>query len=481
MKDIFITPVILAGGSGTRLWPLSRKSYPKQFLNLKGNQSLFQDTAERFKLFKENGFHVNELIAVTNEEYRFIAKDQLDDFYDSNNKVILEPVGRNTAPALTLASLEAIKNNNDSLLIVCPADHSITDYNSFSKTLINASKFANNGSIVILGIKPTNPDIELGYIKRGLKKGNLNEYDVASFIEKPNLIEAKKLITSKKIFWNSGIFIIKASTWLQSIKKFRYDIYKATYNSFLERTIDGSFIRPDKYLFEQIPSESIDYAVLEQCPGSDIDIKMMELDVGWNDLGSFDSLWNVGKKSKEGNVIEGDNFVDSSSNCLVLSRNKYVGIVGVNDLIVIDTEDALLITKRGEKKSTQKIIDQLKKENRDERLIHRKIYRPWGWFDTIDIGENFKVKRILIKPNSSISLQKHEKRSEHWVVVKGKVEVTSGSKKFVLRSNESAYIPIGETHRLSNISKISAEIIEIQTGDYLEEDDIIRFEDNYGR
>jgi len=207
----------------------------------------------------------------------------------------------------------------------------------------------------------------------------------------------------------------------------------------------------------------------------------MELDVGWNDLGSFDSLWSVGKKSKEGNVIEGDNFVDSSSNCLVLSRNKYVGIVGVNDLIVIDTEDALLITKRGEKKSTQKIIDQLKKENRDERLIHRKIYRPWGWFDTIDIGENFKVKRILIKPNSSISLQKHEKRSEHWVVVKGKVEVTSGSKKFVLRSNESTYIPIGETHRLSNISKISAEIIEIQTGDYLEEDDIIRFEDNYGR
>ena len=481
MSDVSITPVILAGGSGTRLWPLSRKSYPKQFLNLNGNQSLLQDTIKRFGFLKKNSLWVDSLITVTNEEYRFIAKNQLAEIDQFNNKIILEPSGKNTAPALTLAALEACKEGDDSILVVSPADHTIADYSAFSKTLMNAIHVANNGSIVILGIKPSNPDIGFGYIKKSGKKGKKNEYDVSSFIEKPNLIEAKKLISLDNIYWNSGIFVIKASVWLQAVQKFRNDIYELTFNSFNKRSIDGVFIRPDRIMFDQLPSLSVDYAVLEVCPKSNYVIKMIPLEVGWNDLGSFDSLWTVGNKTKDENVIEGDNFILSSKNCLVLAKNKYVGIVGVNDLVVIDTEDALLITKRGQKKSAQKIIEQLEVENRDERLIHRKIYRPWGWFDTIDIGENFKVKRILINPNASISLQKHEKRSEHWVVVKGELEVTCGSKKFILKSNQSSYIPMGVTHRLHNISDDSAEIIEVQTGSYLEEDDIVRFEDNYGR
>jgi mannose-1-phosphate guanylyltransferase/mannose-6-phosphate isomerase len=476
-----ITPVILCGGSGTRLWPLSRTAFPKQFLVLSGKTTLFQQAVERLQALKNPYITLSETLVVTNEEHRFLVLDQLREMKEVKAQLLLEPVGRNTAPALTLAALQAIETHQDSILVVTPSDQTVQDRTAFTKSLHVAINAALEGSVVVLGIKPTKPDTGFGYIKKDILEDERQIFKVINFTEKPDLATVESYLKSGDYLWNSGMFVLRASVWIKAIQQFSPEIYKATVKSFNQKTYDDPFIRPDENLFKSILANSIDCAVIEKCPQSDFEIRMVELNAGWNDLGSWDAVWQLGDKDKDQNVTYGDTLLENTKNSLVYADHKLVSTVGINNLIVIETSDAILIADRNQSQQVKVIVDKLCSQKREERVLHRKVSRPWGWYDSIDEGDNFKVKRIQVNPGASLSLQRHSKRAEHWVVVKGSAEVTCGDKVSVIYENQSTFIPLGETHRLSNPTDIPLEIIEVQTGVYLDEDDIVRFNDNYGR
>jgi mannose-1-phosphate guanylyltransferase / mannose-6-phosphate isomerase len=476
-----ITPVILGGGTGSRLWPLSRAGFPKQFLVLSGTTSLFQQAIQRINSLNSDQIHVGETLVVTNEEHRFLALDQLRELSTINATLILEPVGRNTAPALTMAALQATENGEDPILVVTPADQTIADDEAFTTALKHSVLAAGTGSIVILGITPDSPQTGYGYIKKTGALGANGEYSVAQFAEKPNLETAVKYLASGDYAWNSGMFVLKASTWLKALAHFRQDIMQASQQAWSHKTIDKPFVRPQPADFAVIPSQSVDYAVIEQCPNSAFSISMVPLDAGWNDLGAWDAVWQVGKQDASGNVSVGDTILVDTTNTLVQSSTRLVGTVGVSNLIIVETADAVLVADKSQSQNVKKFVTALEQQKREELSLHRKVHRPWGWYDSIDEDARFKVKRIQVKPKGTLSLQKHHHRAEHWIVVRGTAEVTCGTKVTTLTENESIYIPLGEVHRLTNPGVIPLEIIEVQTGSYLGEDDIVRFEDNYGR
>ena len=480
-KDINITPVILCGGTGSRLWPLSRSAYPKQFVTLTGSESLFQQAVMRVSQLRTIDFNINDTLVVTNEEHRFIALEQLQQLDDTSAKLFLEPIGRNTAPALTMAAMLAEQDDKDPILVVTPSDQIIRDSDPFLQALDSCIKAANEDSIVIMGIVPNKAETGYGYIKHDVKVGNFNEFNVKQFTEKPTLEKAEQYVKSKDYLWNSGIFVVRASIWLTAIKSLRLDIFEATLNAFKTHTTDNQFIRSDQENFSKIPSESIDYAVIEKCNAAGIPLKVVPLDAGWNDLGSWDSLWSFEDKNEKGNVAHGDVVIEDTKDSLIHSTHRLVGAVGVENIIIVETADAVLVANRKNSQGVKAVVAKLDKEKRIEGISHLKVHRPWGWYMTIDEGKNFKVKRIQVDPGASLSLQKHSKRAEHWVVVKGTAKVENGDKEIVLTENESTFIPLGELHRLSNPKKTPLEIIEVQSGEYLGEDDIERIEDNYGR
>jgi mannose-1-phosphate guanylyltransferase/mannose-6-phosphate isomerase len=471
---------------------LSRAGFPKQFLVLSGSESsksLFQEAIERIYLIADSQNQIGQTLIVTNEDQRFLALDQLRELKEVHATLLLEPAGRNTAPALTMAALYAQEQDSDgdAILIVTPADQTIKNSAAFTKALRQAVKIAKEDSIAILGIKPTAPETGYGYIKTSTDEGSKvsRQFIVDRFVEKPDLQTAQKYIEEGCYFWNGGMFVLKASVWLSALQEFRPDILLATQKAYAgkeqDSTADAIFLRPAKEAFKAIPSESIDYAVIEMCPKSKFPIKMVELDAGWNDLGAWDAVWQVGAQDKEGNVTSGDTLLTNSKNSLVHASSRLVSAVGVENLIIVETADAVLVADRKNSQDVKHIVDKLAAQNREEKNIHRKVSRPWGWYDSVDEGERFKVKRIQVKPGASLSLQMHHHRAEHWIVVRGTAEITNGDQVILLNENQSTYIPQGQIHRLANPGKTPLEIIEVQSGSYLGEDDIVRFEDTYGR
>ncbi len=389
--------------------------------------------------------------------------------------MLLEPVGRNTAPALTLAALQAMEGGADPVLVVTPADQTITDDAAFTRALGDATRIAATGAIVLLGIQPERPETGYGYL-RAEADGRL-----AQFVEKPDLASAEAYLRDGGYFWNAGMFVLRASVWMAALERFRPDIAAATRAAWAGRSTDAQFVRPDKALFAAVPSESIDYAVMERCPGSPIDIRMVALSAGWNDLGSWEAVWQVAERDADGNAQVGDAIVTDSRNTLVHATSRLVSVVGLDDVIIVETADAVLVADRERSQDVKKIVNRLGAEQRGEQALHRKVYRPWGWYDSVDAGDRFQVKRIMVKPGATLSLQKHHHRAEHWIVVRGTAEVTNGDQVILLSENQSTYIPLGTVHRLANPGKVPLEIIEVQSGSYLGEDDIVRFEDTYGR
>ena len=491
-----VIPVILCGGSGTRLWPLSRAGFPKQFLVLSGDdshESLFQQAIQRIHAIANAQYKLGNTLVVTNEDHRFLALEQIRELKNVTQKIdvslLLEPTGRNTAPALTLAALFAQEQgsgvNNDPILVVTPADQTIKNNAAFTKALQQAINIASDGAIAILGITPTAPETGYGYIKTNGSAESGKALTVERFVEKPNVATAKKYLEEGGYFWNGGMFVLRASTWLAALQEFRPDILGATKKAWETRAQDAAgdavFVRPSKDAFNSIPSESIDYAVIEKCPGSKFPIKMVELDAGWNDLGAWEAVWQVGKQDENNNVTTGDVITSNTKNSLIHSSGRLVSAVGVENLIIVETADAILVADRSNSQDVKSIVATLAGQQREEKNLHRKVSRPWGWYDSVDEGERFKVKRIQVKPGASLSLQLHHHRAEHWIVVKGIAEITNGDQVITLAENQSTYIPQGQTHRLANPGKEPLEIIEVQSGNYLGEDDIVRFEDTYGR
>ncbi len=477
-KNIQVQPVIMAGGSGTRLWPLSRAGFPKQFLVLGGDSSLFQQAASRLASLGEAGTAVAAPLIVGNEEHRFLVLDQLREIKQEPSAVLLEPVGRNTAPALTLAALQAQEGGADPVLVVISSDQTVTDEAAFTQALRRAVTLAAEGAITILGITPDRPETGYGYIRA---EGSGGALKVAQFVEKPDLGTAERYLAAGGYFWNAGMFVLKASVWLKALERFRPDIAAACRAAWAARAADQRFVRPGKAEFAAVPSESVDYAVMEKCPGTDRDIRMVELAAGWNDLGAWEAVWQVLPKDADGNASVGDAIVTDSRNTLVHATSRLVSAVGLDDVIVVETADAVLVADRSKSQDVKKIVAQLGREQRGEQALHRKVHRPWGWYDSIDNGPRHQVKRIMVKPGASLSLQMHHHRAEHWIVVSGTAEVTNGDQVILLAENQSTYIPLGQTHRLANPGKVPLEIIEVQSGSYLGEDDIVRFEDTYGR
>ena len=477
----FIQPVILCGGSGTRLWPLSRAGFPKQFLCLTGNETLFQLGAKRLSNLGGSRRIASPHI-VCNEEHRFLVSEQLREVEIEPSAVILEPAGRNTAPALTLAAMAACEAGDDPILVVIPADQMVSDVAAFGKSIQIAIDHAAKGNVAILGIKPNHPETGYGYVKVHSAHDLMRDaFVVERFVEKPDAATASHYLLEGGYFWNAGIFVLKASVWIKALERFRPNLAKASQLAWDARTIDSVFIRPGKAEFEEIQGESVDYAVMENCPGSDFEVTMVPLDAGWSDLGAWDAVWNVASKDSLGNAHIGDVLATDSRNTLVHATSRLVSLVGVEDLVVIETPDAVLVAKKSRSQDVKNIVNVLNIQKRQEYALHRKVHRPWGWYDSIDEGQRFKVKRMQVNPKSSLSLQKHHHRAEHWVVVMGTAEITCGDKKVLLTENQSTYIPLGEIHRLTNPGAIPLEIIEVQSGSYLGEDDIVRYEDKYGR
>jgi mannose-1-phosphate guanylyltransferase/mannose-6-phosphate isomerase len=481
---IQVTPVILCGGSGTRLWPLSRTGFPKQFLCLTGNESLFQQASQRLAALGNERIQVAAPVIVSGEDHRFLASEQLREVGIALGTALLEPTGRNTAPALTLAALAATENGQDPVLVVTPADQTIAKPAAFTTAVQQAIAQAEQGQIVILGVTPYKPETGYGYIRTDQGRSATlcaNVLNVSAFVEKPDQATAEGYLQQGGYYWNAGIFVLKASVWLAAIEQFAPAILQATGTAWAARKTDGVFVRPGKAEFEGIPSESVDYAVMAYCPGSVFPIQMVPLDAGWNDLGAWDAVWQVQPKDARGNAHVGDVLHTDSHNTLVHASSRLVALVGVNDLVVVETADAVLVTSKSRSQDVKHIVNQLNTQKREEHTLHRKVHRPWGWFDSIDEGGRFKVKRIQVKPKASLSLQKHHHRAEHWIVVTGTAEITNGDKVLTLTENQSTYIPMGEVHRLANPGSTPLEIIEVQSGSYLGEDDIVRFEDIYGR
>ena len=473
MNKTLVWPVVMAGGSGTRLWPLSRSGFPKQFLVLSGNTSLFQQAVSRMQGLADAATEVAPPVVVGNEEHRFLVLDQLRELATPPSAVLLEPMGRNTAPAVTLAALQALEHGLDPVMVVVSADQTVTDGTAYTESLRRAVIAAAEGAIAILGVTPDRPETGYGYIRTDGAK-------VAQFVEKPDLATAQKYVAAGGYYWNAGMFVLRASVWMAALERFRPDIALACRAAFAVRTTDAAFVRPGKAEFAVVPSESVDYAVMERCPGV-LDIRMEPLAAGWNDLGAWDAVWQVLPKDARGNAHVGDAIVSDCDNTLVHATGRLVGVVGLKDVIIVETPDAVLVASREKSQDVKAIVNRLGTQNRGEQTLHRKVHRPWGWYDSIDSGPRDQVKRIMVKPGAALSLQMHHHRAEHWIVVTGTAEVTVGNKVILLTENQSTYIPLGETHRLRNPGKVPLEIIEVQSGSYLGEDDIVRFEDTYGR
>jgi len=478
-----IKMVVLSGGSGTRLWPASRESYPKQLLPLTSEYSLLQETVVRLKGFSGGEVDAQPLI-VSNEEYRFIIAEQLRQVGVRSAQIVLEPVGRNTAPALTLAALAAAQDGQDPVLLVMPADHVIVDLPAFQQAIAEGAAQAGAGRLVTFGIVPDRAETGYGYIRVGPLAGDARTARVlAEFVEKPDAATAARYVASGEYFWNSGIFMMKASVWLAAVKHFRADIAQACDMAFESRQVDADFLRVDKAAFAACPTDSIDYAVMEKLQSAPAlgQGVVVPLSAGWSDVGAWDALWAVSDKDEDGNAGRGEVMFQSSRNTLVHANNRLVAAVGCEDMVVVETADAVMVAHKSRTQDVKKVVERLKAEGRTLTQSHRKVYRPWGWYDSIDSGERFQVKRIVVNPGATLSLQMHHHRAEHWIVVKGTAEVTNGERVFLLGENESTYIPLGHTHRLANPGKVPLEIIEVQSGSYLGEDDIVRFEDTYGR
>ena len=485
MSVVTVQPVIMAGGSGTRLWPLSRAGYPKQFLALSGGKaSLFQQAVHRLQGLAAGGARVDPPMVVGNEEHRFLLLDQLRELGIDPRAVLLEPMGRNTAPALTLAALAAAEEGADPVLVVTPADQTVADEAAFTKALGEAVRLAAGGVIAILGVRPDRPETGYGYIRSAMAPADTNGdlgLEVAQFVEKPDLATAQRYLAEGGYYWNAGLFVLRASTWLAALQRFRPDIAAATRSAWDARALDLKFVRPGLAEFAAVPAESVDYAVMEHCPGTTVDIRMVELAAGWNDLGGWEAVWQVAAKDAQGNATVGDVIVRDSHNTLVHASSRLVSVIGLSDVVVVETADAVLVTDRQRSQEVKHIVAQLNADGRGEHSLHRKVHRPWGWYDSVDSGPRFQVKRIMVKPGAALSLQMHHHRAEHWIVVSGTAEVTVGDKVILLSENQSTYIPLGVTHRLANPGKVDLEIIEVQSGSYLGEDDIVRFDDTYGR
>lgn len=479
-----VQPVIMAGGSGTRLWPLSRAMYPKQFLALTGTQTLFQQTISRVAGVAGEDIAVRAASVVGNEEHRFLIADQLRELGAADkNSILLEPAGRNTAPAITLAALQAIESDEDPILVVTPSDQIVTDEAAFTDALRSAIGAAEAGGIVVLGVTPSRPETGFGYIQAGPAQAD-GACQVLRFVEKPDLPTAQAYLAEGNYFWNGGMFVLRASTWLAAIGEFRADIANATRSAWDGRTRDGVFVRPDKAAWDAIPSESIDYAVIEKLgAGADAatPLKMIPLDAGWSDLGAWDAVWQTSPKDENGNAGVGDYVFHDTVNTHVHSTSRLVAAVGLENIVVVETPDAVLVVDREHSQAVKHIVGHLGKANRSEGGLHRNVHRPWGSYDSIDSGPRFQVKRIVVKPGASLSLQMHHHRAEHWIVVSGTAEVTVGEKVMLLCENQSVYIPLGAVHRLANPGKLPLELIEVQSGSYLGEDDIVRLQDNFGR
>ena len=479
-----LCPVILAGGGGTRLWPLSREHYPKQFLTLFDDNTLLQNTLLRLDNI-DNSLDVCDPLIICNEAHRFLVAEQSAQCNKNISKIILEPKGRNTAPALTVSCFDQIEEKDDSIIIMMPADHVINDIDAFHNAIAAAYEVAADDYLVTFGIKPDKAETGYGYIHSGAHIKRINNLPINrlnGFTEKPQQSTAEQYMASGDYLWNSGIFMMKASVWLEKIKQLQPDIYSTCLTAYEQGKVDGLFYRLDEDAFLQSPSDSIDYAVMEKLSEREGEkLAVIPVDIGWSDVGAWSSVWEINQKDNDGNYIEGDVITDKTRNCFIRSERGLIATIGCEDLVIIDSDDAIMIADKNLTQDVKKIVESLKNENRNESLMHRKVYRPWGSYDSVDNGENFQVKRLTVNPGKKLSLQLHHKRAEHWVVVKGTATVTIDDKVFELNENESTYIPVESKHRLENATDEILEIIEVQSGSYLGEDDIVRFEDDFGR
>jgi mannose-1-phosphate guanylyltransferase/mannose-6-phosphate isomerase len=469
-----IVPIILAGGSGTRLWPLSRELYPKQLIDIYNENTLLQNTILRLA-------NVNDLgapIVVCNEAHRFMTAEQLRQIEIQPHSIILEPCGRNTAPAIALAAIKLLEKGDDPIMLVLPADHVIENTGLFHEKIMEGRDLSEKGFLITFGIVPLLPETGYGYIKKGAKINDLSSAcEIDSFVEKPDSELARKYVASDEYCWNSGMFMFKASAIVDELEKYSSDTFNFCRQVIESGTQDLDFFRIDREIFEKVVSDSIDYAVMEKTRKG----VMIDLDVGWNDLGSFDALWQTGDKNGDSNVLKGDILTHDVKDCYINAQSRLVAAVGLEKFVIVETDDAILVSPRDRVQDVKKIVKQLREQNREESVTHKTVYRPWGNYETIDNSKRFQVKRITVKQGAKLSLQKHFHRAEHWTVVSGTAIVTKGDEELLLKEDESTYIPLGTMHRLENPGKIPLELIEVQSGAYLGEDDIVRFDDVYGR
>ncbi len=471
-----LLPVILAGGGGTRLWPLSREHYPKQFLALTGEQSLLQQTVTRL-----DGISAQAPLVICNEEHRFLVAEQLRQLGIGSPRIVLEPVGRNTAPALTVAALEALRGGEDPILLMMPADHVIADPAAFRQALQLGADLAREGELVTFGIVPDRPETGYGYIETGEELSG-GARRLLRFVEKPDLETARGYLEGGRHLWNSGIFMMRASVWKRAMERLQPEMLAAAGSAWEGGGRDGDFFRLAREPFTTCPADSVDYAVMERLDeGCGLSAEVVPLEAGWSDVGAWSSLWEISGKDEAGNLLHGDVCAIGSSNSLLHAEHRLLAAIGCRDLVVVETADAVLVAPKERSQEVKQVVEWLKGQGREERLTHRRVYRPWGDYEGIDNGNRYQVKRITVAPGRKLSLQMHHHRAEHWIVVSGTAKVTRGEETFLLSENESTYIPIGVKHRLENPGTIPLEIIEVQSGSYLGEDDIVRFEDDYHR